>query len=70
MMNTSSGKNVALGIGYQFLNVLNHPNFGRGDNITSDSTFGQIQFLTQPPTGILGAGSPSRMIQLTAQLRF
>jgi hypothetical protein len=70
MKNTKVRENVALGIGFQFFNVFNHPNFGGGDNFMSDSTFGQIQFLTQPPTGILGGGSSARMIQLKAQLRF
>jgi len=70
MKDTKVRENVAFGIGFQFFNVFNHPNFGGGDNFMSDSTFGQIQFLTQPPTGILGGGSSARMIQLKAQLRF
>jgi hypothetical protein len=36
----------------------------------SESTFGQIGFLEQPPTGILGTGATARMIQLKAQLQF
>ncbi len=73
MKNTKIRENVGLGIGFQFFNVFNHPNFSPWDNFTSDSTFGQIQYLEQPPTGILGSGATAaqgRMIQLKAQLRF
>jgi hypothetical protein len=63
-----------LGIGFQFFNLFNHPNFGLPDNGVSDRTFGQILYLEQPPTGILGAGLGGdvapRMIQVKAQLRF
>jgi hypothetical protein len=69
-------ENVALGIGFQFFNVLNHPNFGFPDNWSSDpaTSFGRIFYLQQPPTGVLGSAlggdvSP-RMIQLKVQLRF
>lgn len=65
-----------LGIGFQFFNFFNHPNFGFPDNWSSDAatSYGRISYLQQPPTGILGAGiggdiSP-RMIQLKVQLRF
>jgi hypothetical protein len=65
---------ATLGIGFQFFNLFNHPNFGFPDNFSSDFTFGQIFYLEQSPTGILGNGfggnvSP-RMIQLKAQLQF
>jgi hypothetical protein len=63
-------ENAVLGIGFQFFNFFNHPNFGPPDNFLSNSTFGQISFLEQPPTGILGSGAPARMIQLKAQLKF
>ena len=67
-------ENGMLGIGFQFFNVLNHPNFGFPDNSVSDSTFGQILYLEQSPTSILGAGlggdAAPRMIQLRAQLQF
>ena len=59
-----------LGVGLQFFNLFNHPNFSLPDNGSSDQTFGQIQFLDQPPTGILGGGASFRMVQLKAQLRF
>jgi hypothetical protein len=63
-------ENAVLGIGFQFFNLFNHPNFGPSDNFLSNSTFGQITFLEQPPTGILGSGAPARMIQLKAQVNF
>jgi hypothetical protein len=68
-------ENATLGIGFQFFNLFNHPNFGFPDNGSSDASFGQIFYLEQSPTSILGTGllggdvSP-RMIQLKAQLRF
>ena len=67
-------ENAVLGIGFQFFNLLNHPNFGFPDNWSSDSTFGQIFYLEQTPTSILGSGNGGdaapRMIQLKAQLKF
>ena len=59
-----------LGVGFQFFNLLNHTNFGGSDNFMSNSTFGQIFYLDQPPTGILGPGAPQRMIQVKAEIRF
>jgi len=67
-------ENAVLGIGFQFFNVFNHPNFATPDNATSDETFGQIIVTSQPPTSILGSGlggdSSARMIQLKVQLKF
>ena len=65
---------ATLGIGFQFFNVLNHPNFGFPINESSEPYFGQIVYLEQPPTSILGANlggdvSP-RMIQLKAEVQF
>jgi hypothetical protein len=61
-----------LALGFQFFNILNHPNFGTPDNISSDPTFGLIFYGEQGPNGLLGAGNngSSRMIQLKAELRF
>jgi hypothetical protein len=67
-------ENAVLGIGFQFFNFFNHPNFGRPDNFSSDSSFGQIPHMESPPTGILGAGlggdASPRNIQLKVQLQF
>ena len=67
---------ASLGIGLQFFNFFNHPNFGFPDNWSSDpaTSYGRIFYLQQPPTGLLGAGfggdiSP-RMIQVKVQLQF
>jgi len=67
-------ENAELGIGLQFFNLFNHPNFGFPDTASSDSTFGQIFNLEQPPTTIVGSGiggdAAPRMIQLKAKLQF
>jgi hypothetical protein len=67
-------ENGVLSIGFQFFNLFNHANFGLPDNWSSSATFGQIVYMEQAPTSILGSGltanvSP-RMIQLRVQLQF
>ncbi len=64
-----------LGIGFQFYNVFNHPNFDQppGD-LSSSLGFGTIATTVGSPTGILGSflggdNSP-RMIQLKVQFSF
>lgn len=76
MKNTSivGRDKVVLGLGFQFFNFFNHPNFGPPDNYSSDLTFGEIGTMEMPPTSILGSGlggavSP-RMIQLKTTIRF
>jgi len=67
-------ENANLGIGLQFFNFFNHPNFGFPVPFTSDPNFGLIPYLEQSPTSILGstiqANVARRMIQLKAQLQF
>ena len=62
----------SLALGFQFFNVLNHPNFGTPVDATSDPAYGLIVYGEQVPTGILGSGNngSARMIQLKAELRF
>jgi hypothetical protein len=67
---------ATLGIGFQFFNFFNHPNFGfPGTGLILG--LGIISNLEQPPTSILGNGFGGfggdvapRMIQLKAQLQF
>ncbi len=74
MKNTKLRENGTLGIGFQFFNFLNHPNFALPNNFSSDQTFGQIFYLEQSPTSIVGSGiggdAAPRMIQLRIQLQF
>jgi hypothetical protein len=67
-------ENATLGIGFQFFNFFNRPNFGGPDNFSSDPSFGQILRMQSPPTGILGAGlggdASPRNIQLKVKLEF
>ena len=72
--NTRIREHAVLTIGAQFLNFFNHANFGDPDNWMADGTFGQIVYLEQSPTSVLGSGLNAnvsqRMIQLRAQLKF
>jgi hypothetical protein len=64
---------ASLGIGFQFFNLFNHPNFGFADNNISSPTFGQIPYMEQPATTVLGAhgsNASARMIQVKAQVQF
>jgi hypothetical protein len=62
----------SLALGFQFFNVLNHPNFGTPVDASSDPAYGLIVYGEQVPTGILGSGNngSGRMVQLKAELRF
>jgi hypothetical protein len=65
---------LAFGVGANFYNVFNHPNFTNPDQYLGDSTFGQILQTTAPPTGPYGsffAGLPSgRIVQFQGKLVF
>jgi hypothetical protein len=63
-----------LGIGVQFFNILNHPNFDQPDADVRSSTFGSIINTVSVPTSILGSflggdASP-RLIQIRGTLTF
>jgi hypothetical protein len=62
------------GIGVQFFNVLNHPNFDMPVGNVSSSLFGKITRTVSGPTtifgGLLGADASPRLIQLKVQLTF
>jgi hypothetical protein len=63
-----------LGVGVQFFNFFNHPNFAAPVNDESSPNFGQVRSTVNPPTSILGSflgGDASvRLIQLTAKFNF
>jgi hypothetical protein len=61
-----------LGIGFQFFNFFNHPNFGLPDHSTSLVSLGMIGYTNQASSSLLGVGSDNapRLIQLKVQLRF
>lgn len=65
---------VNFGVGANFYNVFNHPNFDLPDNGLGDSTFGQTLTMALPPTGPYGsffANLPSaRVIQFQGKLTF
>ena len=64
------------GVGFQFFNILNHPNFDKpvNDIAQGDGTFGTIFSVVSSPTsifgGFVGADASVRIIQLKAQFVF
>jgi hypothetical protein len=65
---------ASLGIGLQFFNLFNHPNFTLPNADISSGNFGQILGTVSTPTSILGSflggdASP-RLIQLKAEFKF
>ncbi len=64
------------GVGFQFFNILNHPNFDKpvNDIAQGEGTFGNIFSLVSSPTsifgGFVGADASVRIIQLKAQFVF
>ncbi len=75
-------ENSELRIGFQFFNILNHPNFGLPFTESSDPLLGVIGYMGQSSTTLLGGAQSStsflgtnqngaaRMIQLKAELKF
>jgi hypothetical protein len=62
------------GLGFQFFNVFNHPNFDNPVANVSSGLFGDVQRTVSSPTTIygslLGADASPRLIQLKAQITF
>jgi hypothetical protein len=64
------------GVGFQFFNILNHPNFDKpvNDIARGEGAFGTITSLVSSPTsifgGFVGADASVRIIQLKAQFVF
>jgi hypothetical protein len=69
-------ESAKLGLGVQFFNVLNHPNFDQPVRDISNGAgqFGQILRMVNTPTSILGSflggDAAPRLIQLTAKINF
>ena len=75
-------ENSELRIGFQFFNILNHPNFGLPFPESSDPLLGVIGYMAQSSTTLLGGAQSStsflgtnqngaaRMIQLKGELKF
>ncbi len=63
-----------IGIGLQFFNILNHPNFDQPDANVSSPTFGSIINTVSVPTSIvgsfLGGDASPRLIQIKGSLSF
>lgn len=67
-------ESAKLSLGFQFYNLLNHPNFDQPIANLADSQFGSIINTVSPPTSIfgsfLGADASPRLIQVRATLSF
>jgi hypothetical protein len=62
------------GVGAQFFNLFNHPNFGNPTGNINSGLFGDVSSTVNPPTSILGSflggDASTRLIQLTAKFNF
>jgi outer membrane receptor protein involved in Fe transport len=74
MKYTKLAERANVGVGVQFFNLFNHPNFDLPVNSISNSLFGTITRTVSTPTSILGSflggdASP-RLIQVKAEFKF
>jgi len=67
-------ESAKVGIGAQFFNLLNHPNFESPVNDINNGNFGHVLDTVNTPTSILGSflggDSSARLIQLTVKINF
>ncbi len=63
-----------LGVGAQFFNLFNHPNFANPNNNINGGDFADVTATVNPPTSILGSflggDASTRLIQLTVKFNF
>ena len=72
--NVPRWESAKIGVGFQFFNILNHPNFDQPVGDVASPSFGTILSNVSVPTSILGSflggdASP-RLIQVKAMLTF
>jgi hypothetical protein len=67
-------ESAKLGIGAQFFNIFNHPNFESPVNDVNSANFGNVLDTVNTPTSILGSGlgadASPRLVQLTVKFNF
>jgi hypothetical protein len=67
-------ESVKIGVGAQFFNLFNHPNFESPVNDVNSANFGHVLDTVNTPTSILGSGlgadASPRLVQLTLRLNF
>jgi hypothetical protein len=67
-------ESAKVGVGAQFFNLFNHPNFEGPVNDINSGNFGQVLDTVNTPTSILGSflggDSSPRLVQLTAKISF
>jgi hypothetical protein len=67
-------ESAKLGVGAQFFNLFNHPNFQSPVNDINSGNFGHVLDTTNTPTSILGSAlggdASPRLVQLTVKLNF